>query len=71
MRANVDAGRANVIYEESFRDPLVTVPASSFKFVDITGLPWKESDFPENLARAHEVGLPMLKESPPVKEKTA
>ncbi len=64
MRAHVDAGRANVIYEEVFRDPLLAVPASNFKFEDITGLSWAESDFAENLARAHEVERPMLKGEP-------
>ena len=60
-----------MIYEEVFREPLLGVPGSRFKFGDITGLPWAESDFPDKLARAHEVERPMLKETQPVKEKTA
>ncbi len=71
MRAHVDAGRVTVIYEEAFRDALLAAPAGTFKVEDITGLPWGEIDFPEDLARAHEDVLPMLKESQPVKEKTA
>ncbi len=59
------------LVKEAFRDPLLAVPAGTFKVEDITGLPWGESDFPENLARTHEVELRMLKETQPVKEKTA
>ena len=68
MRALVDAGRVTVIYEEAFRDALLAAPAGTFKVEDITGLPWGEIDFPEDLARAHEVVLPQLEEIQPLKK---
>ena len=69
MRALVDAGRVTVIYEQAFRDALRAAPAGTFKVEDITGLPWGEIDFPEDLARAHEVVLPQLEEIRPLKRK--
>ncbi len=71
MRAYVDAGRVNGIYEEAFRDALLAAPAGTFQYEDITGLPWAEIDFPEDLVRAREEVLPQLKEIQAVKEETA
>lgn len=71
MRAYVEAGRVNEMYEEAFRDALLAEPAGTFGFEDITGLPWTEIDFPEDLARAREVVLPRLKEIQPLKEERA
>ena len=67
MRAHGDAGRVTVIYEQAFRHAPLMAPAGTFKFEDITGPPWGEIDFPEDLARAHEVVPPQLEEIQPLK----
>ncbi len=70
MRAYVEAGRVNEMYEEAFRDTLLAEPAGAFRFEDITDLPWAEIDFPEDLARAREEVLPQLKDIQPAEEGT-
>jgi choline kinase len=46
-----------VICEKALRDVILEAPGL-FGFEDITGLPWIEIDFPENLARARSEVLP-------------
>lgn len=58
----VEAGRVDVIYEEPLRDVILSSPADSFGVEDITGLPWIEIDFPEDLRRARDEILPRLAE---------
>lgn len=60
----VEAGRTEEIYEEVFRDLLLTLPPETFGFEDITGLPWIEIDFAEDLRRADDEILPKLVELP-------
>ena len=55
-------GRRNIEYEEPIRDMILsdrTAPAASFGFEDISGLPWTEIDFPEDVRKA-EALLPEL-----------
>jgi choline kinase len=52
-------GRAEAPYEEAIRDLLLANP-DDFGFEDITGVPWIEIDFPEDLRRAEEEVLPVL-----------
>ncbi|MGH6899274.1 MAG: NTP transferase domain-containing protein [Geminicoccaceae bacterium] len=59
----VQSGRADVIYEKAMRD--VILAADAFGFEDVTGLPWIEIDFPEDLQRAHGEILPRLIGLPP------
>ena len=55
----VDSGRANLPHEEAVRD-LLLEHSHAFESADVTGLPWIEIDFPNDVARAtHEV-LPQL-----------
>lgn len=56
--AYVDDGRAHMEYEEPIRDMILANP-SRFGFEDITGLPWTEIDFPDDVAKA-ETLLPRL-----------
>lgn len=56
----VGAGRHDEIYEDAFRDVLLSEPPGSFGLEDITGLPWVEIDFPEDLARARQEIFPQL-----------
>jgi len=39
-------------YEEPIRDMIRTSPADRFGFEDISGMPWTEIDFPEDVAKA-------------------
>lgn len=47
-------------YEEALRDVLLAAP-EAFGFEDITGLPWIEIDFAEDVERARKVILPRLR----------
>ena len=58
----VEGGRVDVIYEKAMRD--VILAADAFGFEDVTGLPWIEIDFPEDVQRAHSEVLPRLVELP-------
>lgn len=58
-RRVADGDRA-AIYEEAFRDVLLAEPPGRFAVEDVTGLPWVEIDFPEDLARAEREVLPDL-----------
>jgi len=52
-------GRREFEYEEPIRDMILTAPPGRFGFEDISGLPWTEIDFPEDVAKAHAL-MPML-----------
>jgi len=55
----VGSGRTGLEYEEAIRDMILASPKERFGFEDISGLPWTEIDFPEDLAKA-EALLPAL-----------
>ena len=48
----VEARRSSEMYEEAIRDLMRAVPLGTFGIEDVTGLPWIEIDFPEDIARA-------------------
>ncbi|MEA5604143.1 phosphocholine cytidylyltransferase family protein [Nostoc sp. UHCC 0252] len=52
-------GRENEPYEESIRDLLLETP-KTFGYEDITGLPWLEIDFPQDIERAQNNILPQI-----------
>ncbi|MFQ5672934.1 MAG: NTP transferase domain-containing protein [Nitrospinales bacterium] len=54
----VDDGKTGECYEEALRDVLLA--SRTFGFEDITGLPWTEIDFPEDVERARRDILPRL-----------
>ncbi len=56
----VESGRSGEMYEEAIRDLLRTMAPGAFGFEDVTGLPWIEIDFPEDVARAETEVLPRL-----------
>jgi len=60
--AYIAAGRREEWYEEAVRDVLLAAPRGTFGFEDITGLPWIEIDFPEDLRRAREDIVPRLRD---------
>jgi choline kinase len=57
----VAAGRYEEPYEEAIRDLLLETPAA-FGYEDVTGIPWIEIDFPEDIQRAQKEILPQLRE---------
>lgn len=60
-QAYVDEGRGEEWYEEAIRDLVMECPAGTFGYEDVTGIPWIEIDFPEDVERAREEILPRLK----------
>jgi len=48
----VASGRTRLEYEEPIRDMILASPPERFGFEDISGLPWTEIDFPEDVAKA-------------------
>ncbi len=52
-------GENDTPYEEAIRDLLLTYP-EQFGYEDVTGIPWIEIDFPEDIKRAQEEILPAL-----------
>ncbi len=57
--AYVTSGRRGMEYEEPIRDMMMQSAPDRFGFEDITGLPWTEIDFPEDVAKANAL-LPEL-----------
>ncbi len=57
--AYVTSGRRGMEYEEPIRDMMMQSAPDRFGFEDITGLPWTEIDFPEDVAKAAAL-LPRL-----------
>jgi choline kinase len=49
-----------VDYENAMRDVLFSQPTGTFGFEDITGIPWTEIDFPDDVLHAEEVILPLI-----------
>lgn len=61
-RAYAAGGRRGELYEEAIREVLLGAPAGTFGYEDVSGLPWIEIDFPEDVARARDEVLPRLEE---------
>ncbi len=55
----VQSGRDGMEYEEPIRDMILESKPDRFGFEDITGLPWTEIDFLEDVEKAHSL-LPEL-----------
>lgn len=55
----VDEGRANMPHEEAVRD-LLLERGDRFDVADVTGMPWIEIDFPDDVKRAEQDILPRL-----------
>jgi choline kinase len=59
----VDSGRANLPHEEAIRDQLLD-RTQPFEVADVTGAPWIEIDFVEDVARGTRDVLPHLQSLP-------
>ncbi|RKP46557.1 NTP transferase domain-containing protein [Pararobbsia silviterrae] len=63
----VEGGRANLPHEEAVRDLLLEQlddPRHPFDVADVTGAPWIEIDFPNDVVRAADEVLPQLEPLP-------
>tara|TARA_B100000686_G_scaffold353301_1_gene458355 strand:+ start:2819 stop:3547 length:729 start_codon:yes stop_codon:yes gene_type:complete len=49
-------------YEEALREVMLNAPDGTFGYEDVTGLPWTEIDFPEDIEKARKHILPRLEE---------
>lgn len=56
------AGRGGEMYEEAIRDLVIGGPPTRFAYEDVSGLPWIEIDFPEDVIRAETEILPNLQD---------
>jgi choline kinase len=63
-QAYMDADNTDLTYEWAMRDVLISEPAGTFGVEDISGIPWVEIDFPEDLERAKKVIMPLLPRDP-------
>ena len=59
-KALIDGGKDGEYFEEALRDVLIASPRGRFGVEDVTGLPWIEIDFPEDVERAESEILPAL-----------
>ena len=55
----IDSGRAHMPHEEAVRDLLIE-RGDLFDVADVSGLPWIEIDFPNDVVRAAQEVLPLL-----------
>jgi choline kinase len=58
--AYVSDGRTQFEYEEPMRDMVLAAAPGAFGFAEVTGLPWTEIDFAEDVRRAQTVIFPDL-----------
>lgn len=61
---HVKAGNRGSIYEVAMRDVILAQPAGTFGVIDVTGLPWVEIDYPEDLDKAKRETFPRLLDLP-------
>ncbi|MEE8544177.1 MAG: phosphocholine cytidylyltransferase family protein [Alphaproteobacteria bacterium] len=64
VEAYIAAGWRHAVYEEAIRETILGAP-EAFGVADITGLPWIEIDFAEDVTRARHKILPRLEEPGP------
>ena len=57
-------GDSDLEYEEAIRGMILDGPADRFGYEDVTGLPWTEIDFPEDVERARRL-LPLIDRDAP------
>jgi choline kinase len=60
MQAFVDGDGADKPMEEAIREVMLNGSGGAFGWEDITGLPWVEIDFPDDVARARDMILPQI-----------
>ena len=60
LDAGIVNGDLDSPYEESMRRVILGSSDDEFEFIDITGLPWIEIDFPKDLEKAKSIILPKI-----------
>ncbi|HEB80009.1 MAG TPA: phosphocholine cytidylyltransferase family protein [Rhodospirillales bacterium] len=60
LQTYIDADDLDSPYEPAMRDVLLSEPPGTFGVEDITGLPWIEIDFPEDMDHAKDQVLPRI-----------
>ena len=60
----IERGDTDAMYEAVLRDLLLEASPGVFGYEDVTGLPWIEIDFPEDVRRAEKVIHPALEPLP-------
>ncbi len=61
---HISAGRRGAIYEDAIRDVVLAEAPGTFGIEDVTGLPWVEIDFPDDLKKAKHDVFPSLLDLP-------
>ena len=62
--ARIGRGERLEMYEEAIRDAVKAGAPGRFGYEDVTGLPWVEIDFPEDVRRAADEILPRIEPEP-------
>jgi len=70
-QAFVDRGEIEATYEPAMREVLVSEPAGTFGYEDISDVPWIEIDFPSDLLRAEKIILPLVTNFDPDEEEAS
>ncbi len=65
IASDATSHRRQRVYEHAIRDILLDSPPGTFGYEDVTGLPWIEIDFAEDVGRARGEVLPQLEETAP------
>ncbi|NQV84486.1 MAG: NTP transferase domain-containing protein [Rhodospirillales bacterium] len=65
VKHHIDNDNLLTTYEEAMRDVLVSEPAGTFGYEDITGIPWTEIDFPDDMIHAQNIILPLIEKFDP------
>jgi choline kinase len=60
LKFYLDQNLTDIPYEPAMRDLILSEPPGTFGFEDITGVPWVEIDFPEDLEKANKEIFPAI-----------
>ncbi|MEL0107966.1 MAG: NTP transferase domain-containing protein [Rhodospirillales bacterium] len=63
LQVFIDKNLFDEAYEPAMRELILHEPPNSFGIEDITGVPWIEIDFPEDLKRAEKVIMPGIQDT--------
>ena len=64
IQSCLEQGRRDMPYEDAIRDVMGPPSENGFSFEDITGLPWIEIDFADDIEQARNVILPRIRKKP-------
>ena len=64
IQSYLEQGHRDIPYEDAIRDVMGAPSDNGFSFEDITGLPWIEIDFADDIEQARNVILPRIRKQP-------